>query len=41
MEGAIRDVTQTVNVGVADSELRLRDVRTVRVTVQIVRKPGA
>ena len=41
VEGAIRDVTQTVNVGVADSELRLRDVRTVRVTVQIVRKPGA
>ena len=40
VEGATRDVIQTVNVGVADPELRLRDVRTVRVTVRIVRKSG-
>jgi YbbR domain-containing protein len=40
VEGATKDVTQTVNIGVADPELRLRDARTVRVTVQIVRKSG-
>ena len=40
VDGATKDVTQTVNIGVADSELRLRDARTARVTVQIVRKPG-
>jgi YbbR domain-containing protein len=38
--GAARDVTHTVTIGVADPELRLRDVRTARVTVKIVRKPG-
>jgi YbbR domain-containing protein len=40
VEGATKDVAQTVNIAVADSELRLRDVRTARVTVQIVRKSG-
>jgi len=40
VEGATRDVTQTVTIGVADPELRLRDVRPARVTVRIVRKPG-
>ena len=38
VEGATKEVTQTVSLGVADAELRLRDVRTARVTVQIVRK---
>jgi YbbR domain-containing protein len=40
VEGATKDVTLNVNIGVADPELRLRDVRTARVTVQIVRKSG-
>jgi YbbR domain-containing protein len=40
VEGLTATVTQTVNVGVADAELRLSVVRTARVTVHIVRKPG-
>ena len=40
VEGASASVTQTVNVGVADPELRLGGVRTARVTVTIARKPG-
>jgi YbbR domain-containing protein len=38
VEGVTKDVTQTVNLILADSELRLRDVRAARVTVRIVRK---
>jgi YbbR domain-containing protein len=40
VEGLTRDVTQTVTIGVSDPELRLRDVRTARVTVKIVRRAG-
>jgi hypothetical protein len=40
IEGATKDVTQVVNIGITDSELRLKDVRVARVTVRIVRKPG-
>jgi len=40
VEGATKDVTATVNIGVADSELRLLEARTARVTVHIVRKSG-
>jgi YbbR domain-containing protein len=40
VEGATRDVTKTVGIGVTDAELRLRDARTARVTVQIVKKSG-
>jgi len=40
VDGATGDVTQDVNVGVTDSELRLREPRTARVTVRIVRKSG-
>jgi len=38
VEGATRDVTQVVNIAITDPELRLRDVKVVRVTVHIVRK---
>ena len=40
IEGATKDVTQTVTLGVSDPELRLREVRTARVTVKIVRRAG-
>jgi YbbR domain-containing protein len=41
IEGATKDVTKTVNIGVADPELRLSEARTAKVTVKIVRKPPA
>jgi YbbR domain-containing protein len=40
VEGATKDVTQVVNIGIADPEVRLRDIRMARVTVRIVRKPS-
>jgi YbbR domain-containing protein len=39
VEGATKDVTQVVGIDITDPEVRLREVRVVRVTVKI-RKPG-
>jgi YbbR domain-containing protein len=41
VEGLSSTLTQTVSIGVPDNELRLTDVRMVRVTVTIVPKTGA
>jgi YbbR domain-containing protein len=41
IEGRNSTVVQDVSVGVADAQLRLRDPRTVRVTVAIGREPAS
>jgi YbbR domain-containing protein len=41
IEGRTSTVVQDVSVGVADAQLRLRDARTVRVTVAIGREPAS
>jgi YbbR domain-containing protein len=39
--GRTASISQDVSIGVADAQLRVRDPRTVRVTVQIERGPGS